>query len=59
MPSQRTVPHPALVSPYRADSPRRVTEVDAKAYRLFQARKAQGYTGGDELVKLAGRPRRA
>ena len=59
MPYQRTVTRPALVSPYRAYIQRRVTEVDYNAYRLFQELKAQGYTGGYEMVKLAVRPLRA
>jgi transposase len=56
---QRTVSRPALVSPYVAYIQRRVTEVDYNAYRIFQELKAQGYTGGYEMVKLAVRPLRA
>jgi transposase len=37
----------------------RATEVDDNAYRLLLERQAQGYPGGDELVKRAVRPRRA
>jgi transposase len=59
MPYQRTVIRPSRVSPYLASIQRRVTEVDDKAYRLFQELKAQGYTGGYEMVKLAVRPLRA
>ena len=59
MPYQRTVTRPALVSPYRAYIQRRVAEVDDNAYQLFQELKAQGYTGGYAMVKLAVRPLRA
>jgi len=59
MPYQRTIIRPSLVSPYWAYIQRRVTEVDDNAYRLFQELKAQGYSGGYEMVKLAVRPRRA
>jgi transposase len=34
-------------------------EVDDHAYRIFQELQAQGYAGGDEMVKLAVRPLRA
>jgi transposase len=49
---------PSLVTPYLDYIQCRVTEVDYNAYRLFQELKAQGYAGGYEMVKLAGRPRR-
>ena len=56
---QRTVIRHARVSPYWAYMQRRVTEVDDKAYRIFQELKAQGYAGGYEMVKRAVRPLRA
>jgi transposase len=49
---------PSLVTPYLDYPQRRVTEVDDKAYRLFQERKGQAYAGGYAMVKLAGRSRR-
>jgi transposase len=56
---QRTVRRPSRVSAYLAYIQRRVAAVDDHAYRIYQELKAQGYTGGDEMVKLAVRPLRA
>jgi transposase len=53
---QRTVPRPSLVTPYLHSIQHRVPEVDYHAYRIFQELKAQGDTGGSEMVKRAVRP---
>jgi transposase len=55
----RTVSRPAVVAPYLDHMQRRVVEVDYNADRIFQELQALGDPGGDEMVQLAVRPRRA
>jgi DNA replication protein DnaC/transposase len=59
VPDRRTVLRPAVVGPYRESIPRRGGEGDDNAHRLFQGLRDQGDPGGDAMVQLAVRPRRA
>jgi transposase len=58
-PDHRLVPRPSVVTPYLAYIQRRAAEVDSNAYRMVQELQAPDDPGGDEMVKLAGRPLRA